>query len=70
MAVKTQEYKKGVPAKYTAGLSEGKATKQAAEIKSTAETVKKAKEEGRELSGDYYDMIAKQRMGLVKGNED
>ena len=66
MAKKTQPYDQGVPAKYTEGLPEGKATAQAAEIKSTAETVKKAKKEGKELSGDYYDMVAKKRMALAK----
>ena len=66
MATRTQDYKKGVPSKYTAGLYEGKATKQAAEIKSTAETVKKAEKTGEKLPGSYYDMIAKQRMKLAE----
>ena len=39
---------------------------QAAEIKRTAETVKEADKEGKELSGDYYDMVAKNRMALAK----
>lgn len=61
MAVKTQEYKKGVPAKYLEGLPEEEAAKRAAEIKSTGKTVREAYKEGRDLPDSFYKRIDKLR---------